>query len=255
MKKKNKMLKHFKKYFYFTTLLILVAGFLIWGFWQINSVEKELESMVFRSYLKLKKVTPKAFPVAADIEFVNIDVPFLSQAPYAIWDELHDHACEEAAIIMVYYYLIGKELTRDVGEKEIQNMVDWQIENWGGHFDSNAEQIVELFKDYFDYNKIELVYGFDIENIKKELAIGNPIVVPAAGRALGNPYFTPPGPEYHVLVIKGYDDEKYEFIVNDPGTKRGADFRYNYQVLENAIHDFNSEDILNGRKVMIVVKN
>ena len=249
------MAKHLRKIFYFTTLLILVAGFLIWGFWQIDSVEKELESIVFKSYLKLKRVTPKSLPKAADIKFVNIDVPFISQAPYAIWDELHDHACEEAAVIMVYYYLTEKELTRDVGEKEIQSMVNWQIENWGGHFDLNAEQVVKLFKDYFDYNKIELVYGFDIENIKKELAIGNPIVVPAAGRALGNPYFTPPGPEYHVLVIKGYDDEKSEFIVNDPGTKRGADFRYNYQVLKNAIHDFNSEDILNGRKVMIVVKN
>lgn len=236
MKKKNKMAKYLRKIFYFTTLLILAAGFLMWGFWQIDSLEKELESMTFRSYLKLKRVTPKIFPVAADIEFVNLDIPFISQAPYAIWDELHDHACEEAAIIMVYYYLTGKELTRDAGEREILSMVDWQIENWGGHFDLGAEQMVELFENYFDYQDLELIYDFTIENIKKELAIGNPIVVPAAGRALGNPYFTLPGPEYHVLVIKGYDDEKSEFIVNDPGTKRGADFKYNYQVLQNAIH-------------------
>lgn len=218
----------FKNYFYFTTLLILVAGFLIWGFWQIDSVEKELESMA----------APKVFPVAADIEFVNIDVPFISQAPYAIWDELHNHACEEAAIIMVYYYLIGKELTRDVGEQEIQSMVDWQIENWGGHFDLSAEQITQLFEGYFGYENIKLVYDFEIDDTKQELARGNPIIVPAAGRLLKNPYFTPPGPEYHVLVIKGYDNKKSEFIINDPGTKRGADFRYSYQVLENAVRDF-----------------
>lgn len=247
------MAKYLKKIFYFTTLLILAAGFLFWGFWQIDSLEKELESMTFRSYLKLKKVVPKVFPRAADIEFVNLDIPFISQAPFAIWDELHDHACEEAAIIMVYYYLTGKELTQDAGEREILSMVDWQIENWGGHFDLGAEQMAELFENYFGYQDLELIYDFTIENIKKELAIGNPIIVPAAGRALGNPYFTSPGPEYHVLVIKGYDDEKSEFIVNDPGTKRGADFRYNYQILQNAIHDFNEGDVLNSRKVIIVV--
>ncbi len=248
------MAKYLKKIFYFTTLLILVAGFLIWGFWQINSMEKELESIVFRSYLKLKKATPKVLPRAIDVEFVNLNIPFISQAPFAIWDELHDHACEEAAIIMVYYYLFGKELTQNAGEKEILSMVDWQIENWGGHFDLSAKQIVELFRIYYDYQNIELVYDYGVEDIKKELAIGNPTVVPAAGRALGNPYFTLPGPEYHVLVIKGYDDKKSEFIVNDPGTKRGADFRYNYQVLQNAIHDFNQGDVLNGRKVIIIVE-
>jgi hypothetical protein len=248
------MAKHLRKIFYFATLLILAAGFLIWGLWQIDSVEKELESMVFRSYLKLKKVVPKVLPRAIDVGFVNLNIPFISQAPFAIWDELHDHACEEAAIIMVYYYLTGKELTRDAGEREILSMVDWQIKNWGGHFDLSAKQIVELFRIYYDYQNIELVYDYGVEDIKKELAIGNPIVVPAAGRALGNPYFTLPGPEYHVLVIKGYDDKKSEFIVNDPGTKRGADFRYNYQVLQNAIHDFNQGDVLSGRKAMIVVK-
>ena len=245
---------HFKNCFYFTTLLILVVGFLIWGFWQIDSAEKEFEAMTFRSYLKLKKVALKTFPVAADVEFVNLNILFISQAPYAIWDELHDHACEEAAIIMVYYYLTEKVLTKDIGEKEILNMVDWQIKNWGGHFDLNVEQIVEFFKNYYEYENIELAYDFEIEDIKKELARGNPVIVPAAGQLLKNPYFTPPGPEYHVLVIKGYDDEKSEFITNDPGTKRGTDFRYNYQVLENAIHDFNGGDILNGRKAMIVVK-
>ena len=248
---------NFKNYFYFTTLLILVVGFLIWGFWQIDSAEKEFEAMTFRSYLKLKKVALKTFPVAADVEFVNLDIPFISQAPYAVWDELHDQACEEAAIIMVYYYLTEKVLTKDIGEKEILNMVDWQIKNWGGHFDLSVEQIVELFEEYFDYQGLELIYPHTkslVVGVKKELARGNPVIVPAAGQLLKNPYFTLPGPEYHVLVIKGYDDEKSEFITNDPGTKRGADFRYNYQVLENAIHDFNHGDILNGRKVMIAVK-
>ena len=157
-------------------------------------------------------------------------------------------------IASTIYYLAEKDLTRDVGESEILNMVDWQNKNWGGHFDLGVEKIAELFEEYFGYQDIEIVYEFEIEDIKKELHNGNPVIIPAAGRLLGNPYFTPPGPEYHVLVIKGYDDKKSEWIVNDPGTKRGADFRYDYEVLKNAVHDFNNNDILNGKKVVIVVK-
>lgn len=234
-----------------------MTGFFIWNWYRIDFAEKEIESLDFKSYFKCKREEPEIIPQGEPetiSQFVSLDIPFISQAPYAIWDELHDRACEEAAIIMVYYYLTEKTLTRDVGESEILSMVDWQIKNWGGHLDLNAEQIVQLFKNYYGYQTIELIYDFEIEDIKKELAEGSPIIVPAAGRLLGNPYFTPPGPEYHVLVIKGYDDEKSQFITNDPGTKRGADYRYNYQVLENAIHNYNDRDVLNGEKAMIVVK-
>lgn len=243
------MSKHFRNFFYFITLLILAVGFLLWSSYQISFTEKEIESINFKSYFKFKREKPEIIP-----GFMNLEIPFIPQAPYAVWDELHDHACEEAAIIMVYYYLTGKDLIKEIAEQEILNMVDWQIKNWGGHFDLSVEQIGQLFRDYFNYENIELVYDFEIEDIKKELAAGNPIVIPAAGRILGNPYFTPPGPEYHILIIKGYDDEKSEFITNDPGTRRGADSRYNYQVLENAIHDFNNGDVLDGKKVMIIVK-
>ena len=266
------MTKHFGNCFYFTALVILAAGFLVWSLCQIDFAEKEIESLDFSSYLEFKRQQSETEQFEFEVkkseiipEFVNLGIPFICQAPYSIWDELHNHACEEAAIIMIYYYLTEKDLSREIGEKEILNMVDWQVKNWGGHFDLNAEQIVQLFKNYFNYENVELVYpnyqssgvgvyDFTIEDIKKELAKGNPIIVPAAGRVLGNPYFTPPGPLYHILVVKGYDSERSEFIVNDPGIGRGADFRYSYQVLENAIHDFNNGDVLNGRKVMIVVK-
>lgn len=227
---------------------------MVWGFLRIEFAGKEIESVNFINYFKFEKkqFEPESLGVIPD--FINLDIPFISQAPYAIWDELHDHACEEAAIIMVYYYLTKKDLTKEIAEQEILSMVDWQIKNWGGHFDLSVEQMAELFNNYFGAQNLELKYDFEIDDIKKELAEGGPIIVPAAGRLLGNPYFTPPGPEYHVLVIKGYDDENSEFIVNDPGTKRGADFRYSYRVLENAIHDFNNGDILSGKKAMIVVK-
>ena len=266
------MTKHFGNCFYFITLLILAAGFLIWSSCQIDFAEKEIESLDFSSYLKFERQQFEIEQFEFEVKksevipgFVNLDVSFLSQAPYAIWDELHNHACEEAAMIMIYYYLTEQELNIETAEQEILSMVDWQIKNWGGHFDLSAKKIVELFENYYGstllttsgYENLEIIYPHTkdlVVGVKKELRKGNPIIVPAAGRLLGNPNFTPPGPLYHILVIKGYDDEKSEFITNDPGTRRGADFRYNYQVLENAIHDLNNGDILNGRKAMIVIK-
>ncbi|MBU1911108.1 hypothetical protein KKG16_01695, partial [Patescibacteria group bacterium] len=90
--------------------------------------------------------------------------------------------------------------------------------------------------------------------IKEELIKGNPIIIPAAGRDLDNPYFSGEGPWYHMLVIKGYD--KKRFITNDPGTRRGEGYKYEYSVLLNAVHDWTGikEDIRNGDQIMLVIR-
>jgi hypothetical protein len=42
-----------------------------------------------------------------------------------------------------------------------------------------------------------------------------------------------------MMVIIGYDDEKKEFIVNDPGDRvAGPGHRYSYDILINSLHDF-----------------
>jgi len=96
-------------------------------------------------------------------------------------------------------------------------------------------------------------------DVKEELAEGNPVIIPAAGRDLGNPYFSGKGPWYHALVIigfrRGWTGRRY-FIVNDPGTKRGKSYEYNVETLLNAIHDWTGvkEEIRNGPKVMVVLE-
>lgn len=86
-----------------------------------------------------------------------------------------------------------------------------------------------------------------LEKLISELDAGRPIIIPAAGRDLGNPHFQHPGPIYHMLVLKGYDPDTDQFIANDPGTRHGADFRYDSATLLNAIHDYDAgEDIEAG---------
>ena len=67
-------------------------------------------------------------------------------------------------------------------------------------------------------------------------AAGRPVIVPLAGRLLGNPYYTQPGPVYHMLVVKGIA-ENGDIITNDVGTRHGRNLTYAPDVFLNAMHD------------------
>ncbi|MFH1576840.1 MAG: C39 family peptidase [Candidatus Margulisiibacteriota bacterium] len=185
-----------------------------------------------------------------------IPIPFLCQAPFANWSQPWQDACEEAAIIMAIHYVKGDPVTRVSGNQEILGLVDFQVEKYGGHYDLTAEQTAKLIRDYYKFENVEVRYDITIQDIKDELAKGNPVITPMAGWLLGNPYYTPPGPVYHYMVFKGYDDRTGEFITNDMGTKRGRNYRYKYQTAYNAIHDWTGSKatITSGRKAMVVVK-
>ena len=188
------------------------------------------------------------------------DVPFASQAPFANWNSPFDEACEEASMIMVDRYYRGLSLTNSLMNSEIIKIIDWQT-NRGYRVDLTAKETKDVLLDFFGLTS-RLLVDPTLDDIKKELDQGNLILVPAAGRELGNPYFTPPGPIYHMLVIVGYDDNTQEFITNDPGTKRGEKFRYHYQTLLNANHNWNhdlalggmtDEEMAQGSSIMIAV--
>ncbi len=193
------------------------------------------------------------------------NVPFTCQAPFAHWDQLHEEACEEASLIMLYYFHKDQPLSKNLAEKEIQKLVKFQLKNYGDFFDSDVQQTAKLANDYYHLSNLKILNNPTILSLKRELALGHPILAPTAGRLLKNPYFTPPGPLYHNLIIIGYNDEadrdsvgrKAEgvFIVNDPGTRRGAGYRYDQKTLWRAIHDFpgDKKQILQGPKKVLVL--
>lgn len=215
----------------------------------INNEEKKEENIPEVKTESIKEKIP---------EKILINVPFLSQAPYGKWDEYHEEACEEASIIMLKYFLDKNELNPEIAEKEIQALIKFQNKKYGDYKDSNAKQIVQMYNDFYgnlpDNLELKVIYDFKKEDIKKYLSRGYPIIIPAAGRLLKNPYFTPPGPLYHNLVLIGYENS--EIITNDPGTKRGEKYKYKLDILYNSIHDFpgKKEDIEKGRKAMVVLE-
>ena len=187
-------------------------------------------------------------------EKMFVSVPFTSQAPFGVWDEYHEEACEEAALLMVAYHLKGKTLDRDTAEKELQALIAFQLKNYGEYKDSDVAQTIKLGKDFYGLNNLKAVYDFSLAELKEYLAQGKPIIIPTAGRLLKNPNFTSPGPLYHNLVLVGW--EKGAIITNDPGTRRGEGYRYEEKLLYSAIHDFTGEKekIETGRKAMIVIE-
>jgi len=182
-----------------------------------------------------------------------LEVPFTVQAPFANWDDPYQEACEEASLLTVHAYLAGEKLNPETANKQILDLVAWE-ENHGYPQDVTIEELANIAEEYYGYTS-EIIDDPTLSDIQKQIFDGNPIIVPAAGRTLGNPYFSGEGPWYHMLVITGYDGQR--FITNDPGTRRGKDFKYKHQVLLEAIHNWTGvkEEITKGSKKILILRN
>jgi len=182
-----------------------------------------------------------------------IQVPFTSQAPFGNWAQPWQDFCEEASVVMAAHFLWGAPLTPKLADAEMQIIRQYEMIIFKAHKDTSADETAAILTNLFGFKNIRTRLVVTVDDIKEELLRGNMIIVPAAGRLLKNPYFTSPGPFYHMIVVTGYDDDRGVFIVNDPGTRRGKSLVYRQSVLFNAIHDWNNGDVLNGEKKIIVV--
>jgi len=203
--------------------------------------------------------TPPAEPKPAQNvpDSINNYVPYTSQAPFANWDKLHDEACEEASLAMAHYYLDKRDVVLSKeAEKDIQFIASKT--KGGGIPDLTVEEVNQAAKDLYGYSNWKIVDKPTLQQIEIELAKGNLIIIPLAGREIGNPYYRSPGPLYHMLVISGYDNKKGIFITQDPGTKRGKNFEYKFNTLLKANHDAMGGDEHNidqgPAKILVVVK-
>jgi len=193
-------------------------------------------------------------PNTAILSALNLAVPFTSQAPFGNWDLPYQEACEEASVLMVARFKAGKSITSaQDADIELHKLFDFEVKLFGYYQDTTAQQTLEFASKFYGFEHSRLIYDFTFADVTRELAKGNPLVMPAAGRLLPNPYFHQPGPLYHMLVIRGYTPDG-KVITNDPGTKRGEQFIYTQDGLFRAAHDWNGGDVTNGRKVLIVLE-
>ena len=216
---------------------------------EIESSETDLKDIELNEADEPELTEPE--PVAIP-DSINLDIPFTSQAPHANWDLPYQEACEEASALMSARYLQGRSIDgKNDADSAILQLVDFGTEELGNPIDTTAAETAHMIEEFYEL-QTELIYDFTWDDVKTALAQGYPVIVPAAGRQLGNPNFTQPGPPYHMLVIKGYTENIV--ITNDPGTRNGADYQYTYDTLYNAVHDWNDGNVTEGDKVMIIVK-
>jgi len=247
----------------FATITIAIIIFAVvvstvYLFWRGNMVTDnkmptDVVSVAPTSSAMTQIVSPTPTPMASILPSAKtITMNFTTQAPLTNWDALHEEACEEASLIMVYHYyqktVIGG---KDQAEKEIQDLVAYETAHGYGT-SVTMEQLKQIAKDYYRMGNSRVLENPTINDLKNEVNLGNPVIVPAAGRELKNPNFKSPGPVYHNLVIKGYDSEAGVFITNDPGTRNGENYKYVYSVLMNAMHNWDATNIDNGAKEVLV---
>ncbi len=172
-------------------------------------------------------------------ERAYLKVPFFCQAPFqnqASW-ELHHASCEEAALLQaVYYDRQIDSVDLQTVDRTLLDMIAWQIRHFGVHKDIHADSVKMLMTGFLGYrdDQIQIIRKATVEDIKREIASGYPVIAPTYGRTLNNPYYTPPGPEYHMVTITGYTKDR--IITNDVGTKRGRDFTYDIPLFMKAMH-------------------
>lgn len=185
-------------------------------------------------------------------EQVNLAVPFLSQAPKQNWAMPYQEACEEASLLMVDAFYRGKTtaFTPSEGDRVILDLVAFE-EARGKTPDLTAAEVAEIAAAKWGYDVV-VTSTVTPELVKRALANGYPVILPADGKRLENPNFRNGGPPYHMLVIKGYVNNRH-WITNDPGTRLGADFVYRYAHLLTVARDWNGGDVPQGIPKLIVL--
>lgn len=187
---------------------------------------------------------------------VLLDVPFTSQAPHRNWNEPYQNACEETSFLLVQRYLQGRGID---GADDANNSIVWltDVVARNGYGVSISLAQLEVIIESVDPT-LDAMIETDVthESLKRFLAEGHPLIVPAAGKRLENPYFTGGGPYYHMLVLIGYDETSY--ITHDVGTGMGERYAYDQQLFHNAIHDWVGKDELieqGPKQVMRIVRH
>lgn len=181
---------------------------------------------------------------------LNLDMPFYTQAPFANWDYPWQEACEEASILLVANKYFNHNWTAAQFNDQILKMVDWQNRVFGDYWHTTMEQTARMLDEILGLKTV-VHKDPSLEDIKRILAKGHFIIIPLDGKALKNPYFKNGGPVYHVVPVKGYTKEN-GIITHDVGTRRGEDYVYSWEIIDEAFHDY-AEPMSRGERVLLEV--
>jgi len=176
-----------------------------------------------------------------ELNNVNLAVPYINEAPDDDWTGPWKNACEESSIAMVENYYLGRKAVNKWNAKNYMiSLFNFQDTIYGSNADADSIRTLKIIQDKTSFNG-KIVKKPTLEQIKKELQQKRPVISLHYGFGLKNKNipFLATGSSYHMMVIVGYDDDKKEFITNDPGDRvAGHNHRYSYDLFMNTLHDF-----------------
>ncbi len=109
---------------------------------------------------------------SAPLPEINLDVPFFSQAPDANWDLPWQETCEEAALLLAYYYATDQTPTKEEFKIDILNLVNWQDENFGSYEHTDVNQTAKMLERHLDYSNFNILVSPTIRYLKEQVAQG-----------------------------------------------------------------------------------
>lgn len=201
-------------------------------------------------------LTPSITPSPTIPKKHLIKTTFVPQAPEKNWDQPWQDACEEAAMLTLLYYYQNSTPPLSQIKNDLLDLFSYQTNLGWGH-DVNQTQIASTFTQFYGYES-QIIPNPTLNELENFIANNTPVLVTANGKTLfkENKNFRNGGPDYHALVILGYDSAKQIFTVHDVGTQHGAYFKYTYLTLLDSIHDLpdtGKKDIDLGQKSVMVI--
>ena len=180
-------------------------------------------------------------------KILNLPVPYIPEAPDGLMVKPWNNSCEEASTAMLDEYYAGirdKRTAKDKAKKSILRYIDIENKLFGYNGNTNAAEMTKVINEYSKYFEAEIKTNPTLEDIKNELKAGRPVIALLYGYNLNNPriLFARSGSYYHTFVIRGFDDDAEEFIVNDNGDlTKGLDLRYSYDTILGALADYDHQ--------------
>ncbi len=201
--------------------------------------EKQLTENVSPSILEGDKgvVIPTIIPKKYDIQ----NMAFFSQAPYGNRNQPYQDACEEASLLIWRYYLKNLNKTKAEYNTDLLAMVALEMEMLWYFESTTIMEMKQIINRRDPTLHARIIEHPTIRDIEKEISQDNVVVAPFYGKWLKNPHYALWWPEYHFLVIKGYDQTN--FITHDVWTLRWANREYTKTIIMENIHDRNRTDV------------
>lgn len=194
----------------------------------------------------------------------ELNIKFYSQFPLDIatwkkYEEPYQNFCEEASLLNWYYYLTWKEKDLKEYNKDLlklKELEDLLFEWWYKH--TNIEDTLKLLIAFqWDNQQAfwEIIENPTVEDIKYNISIWNPVLVPVYWKWLSNNLFVGWWPVYHNLLIKWYTEQN--FIVNEVWVSKWDWYNYKIEELMKNIADYDKklypDNFLQWKKKILIL--